>query len=196
MVERDMGCPFCDIKNLNKRIFYCQEIDGEKHDRYFAFLDSLPHTRGHTILAVLSSSKRCPRQLNVTTLSRLGKALSDVIKVLRNHYPAKDILIASLRGDVKHVHIHLIPLWKNEENEWRKVAGYKKGHLMEFIGALEKRGNDRTLRSQANGVKEKEQRAKFERNPKTTKDIEELRKLARFEGMPNKQPKRNDYSHL
>ncbi len=187
-----MSCPFCDTKDLSKRIFYCQENDDDKkHYKYFAFLDSLPHTRGHAILAVLSSSKRCPRQLNITTLSRLGNALSDVIKVLKAHYVPKDILIASLRGDVKHVHIHLIPLYKNEENEWRKVTGYKNGHLMEFIGTLEKRGNYRVVRSQANGVKEKQQRAKFERNPKTIEDIKKLRNLAGFEGMPNNPIQRN-----
>jgi len=180
---------------LSKRIFYCQknDDDNKKHYNYFAFLDSLPHTRGHTILAVLSSSKRCPRQLNIITLSRLGNALSDVIKALKLHYVPKDILLASLRGDVKHFHIHLIPLYKNEENEWRKVTGYQKHHLMEFIGALEKRGNYRVLRSEANGVKEEQQRAKFEKDPKTIKDIKKLRNLTGYKGMPKNQIQRMAY---
>jgi diadenosine tetraphosphate (Ap4A) HIT family hydrolase len=72
------------------------------------------------LLAVYSpSEKECPRKLNSITLSRLGRlgdALSDVIKALKVHYDLKDILLASLRGDVKHFHIHLIPLDKNEES--------------------------------------------------------------------------------
>ena len=191
-----MSCDFCNTEKLIKRIFYCQKNDdNDKHYRYFAFLDGIPHTRGHTVLAVLSPSTKCPRLLNVTTLSRLGNALSDVIKALEAHYAPKDILLASLRGDVKHFHIHLIPLYKNEENEWRKVTGYEKHHLMEFIGSLEKRGNYRVLRSEANGVKEEQQRAKFEKDPKTIKDIKKLRNLTAYEGMPNHSIQRMAYSH-
>jgi diadenosine tetraphosphate (Ap4A) HIT family hydrolase len=186
-----MSCPFCNTKDLSKRIFYCQKNDdNDKHFKYFAFLDATPHTKGHAILAVLSSSKKCPRQLNITTLARLGNALSDVIKALKAHYAPKDILLASLRGDVKHFHIHMIPLYKNEEAEWRKVTGYENGHLMEFIGALEKRGNNSVLRQEANGVKVEQQRANFEKNRKSIEDINKLRKLTGYEGMPNNQIQR------
>ena len=186
-----MSCPFCNTKELSKRIFYCQKNDdNDTHYNYYPFLAAPPHTRGHAILAVLSPSKKCPRQLNITTLSRLGNALSDVIKVLKVHYDPKDILLASLRGDVKHFHIHLIPLDKNEESEWRKVTGYKNSHLMEFIGTLEKRGNYRELRLEADGVKVKQQRSNFEKDRKMIEDIKKLRNLAGYEGMPNNQIQR------
>jgi len=180
-----MNCDFCNTKKLDKRIFYCQEDDDSDKHKYFAFLAATPHTRGHTILAVFSPSRKCPRQLNITTLSRLGDALSDVIKVINAHYAPKNILFASLRGDVKHIHIHLIPLYKDEESEWRKVTGYENSHLMEFIGTLEKKGNYRELRLEAKGISIEQQRTEFEKDPKTAKDIKRLRNLARYEGIPN-----------
>ena len=187
------SCPFCNTKDLRRRIFYYQKNDNEseksKNFKFFAFLAAPPHTRGHTIIAVYSvSEKECPRKLNNITLSRLGRlgnALSDVIKVLKMHYTPKDILFASLRGDVKHFHIHLIPLDKNEESEWRKVTGYENGNLMEFIGALEKKGNYKELRLEANGVKVKQRRANFEKDRKTIEDVKKLRTLAGYEGIPN-----------
>ena len=66
---------------------------------------------------------------------------------------------------------------------------------MEFIGALEKRGNYRVLRSEANGVKEEQQRAKFEKDPKTIKDIKKLKILTAYEGMPNNPIQRMADSH-
>jgi len=197
-----VSCPFCNTKDLSKRIFYYQKNDNKnnknKNFKFFAFLAAPPHTRGHTILAVYSpSEKECPRKLNSMTLSRLdglGNALGDVIKVLKVHYDPKDILLASLRGDVKHFHIHLIPLDKNEESEWRKGTGYENSHLMEFIGALEKKGNYRELRLETNGVKVKQQRANFEKDRKTIEDVKKLRNIAGYKGMPNNQIQRMAYS--
>ncbi len=53
----------------------------------------------------------------------------------------KDILFASLRGKIKHFHLHLIPLWQEEEKKWRKEKQHEDGHLFEFCGDLESSGD-------------------------------------------------------
>jgi hypothetical protein len=32
-----------------------------------------------------------------------------------------------------------LPIWPEEEENWREVTGYSKAHLMEFLGSLEKK---------------------------------------------------------
>jgi len=51
-------------------------------------------------------------------------------------------------------------LWPEEEHCWRRVTGYKKAHLMEFLGSLEKRHYFLMLeRETKEGRKPSEQRA-------------------------------------
>jgi diadenosine tetraphosphate (Ap4A) HIT family hydrolase len=55
--------------------------------------------------------------MNKDILSGLDAALYEVTEAIRQCYdPApKDILLASLRGDITHFHIHLVPLWPEDE---------------------------------------------------------------------------------
>ena len=176
-----MECPFCNFLVLSKRIFY-------KNNKWFAFLAAPPHTKGHSIIAALSRSNNCPSQPNVTNLSGLDIALSEVIKAIKKQYFPKDVLLASVRGDVKHFHVHLIPLYKNEEHDWRKITGYKDSHLLEFLGSLEKKRDFKLLELMANGVSEKKQRSQSEK--KLEPEVKELRKITRYNGMPKKQIQR------
>ena len=162
-----MACPFCNIPCLSQRIFY-------KNDKWLALLSAPRHTRGHAILARLSSSQDCPTGFDAVTLSGLGDALSDVTQVIKQQYDPKDVLIASVRGDVKHFHIHLIPLHKDEEDAWRRVTGYKDSHLLEFLGSLEKRRDFQVLELEAKGKSEEQQRSVAEKELET--EIQELRK--------------------
>ncbi len=179
-----MACPFCDPSSLDKRLFYCQEPDPVYYS-YFGFLAYPCHARGHVILAALPRSKKCPRQPETKILYRLGSALSEVMNVIKRHYGAKEILLSSLRGDLKHFHIHLVPLYKKEESEWRKVTDYENGHLMEFLGSLERRGDHKALTLKANGITVPQQRQNFENDPKAIADVKKLRKLMRYKGMHN-----------
>ena len=137
-----MGCPFCNRRSdVWRRVFYKDTKKG-----WFAFLDAHPHTKGHVILAALRRGGPCPQEFDPKTLNFLGGALCDVERAMRKCYPGmKKVLIASLRGDVKHFHFHLLPLWPEEEARWRKVTGYPDSALMEFIGSLEKRRDFKRL---------------------------------------------------
>lgn len=132
-----MYCPFCRRdEQLEKRVFY-------NRGRWFAFLAAPYHTKGHAILAAKSQNEMgCPEGLKQEVLEGFDKALADVARVLQEYYQPKDILFASLRGDITHFHCHLIPRWETEETKWRQEQCYSaKGHLLEFLGHLEKIGD-------------------------------------------------------
>lgn len=62
-------------------------------------------------------------------------------------YKPRDVLFASVRGDIEHFHFHLIPLYEEDEKKWKKKKRYKDdGHLLEFLGDLEKEGDARALK--------------------------------------------------
>lgn len=127
-------CPFCDTNKIKDRIFY--EKDG-----WIAFLAAPFYAKGHTLLSALKMSDKCPINLSDLTLRQLqelGVVLHDVSRAIKNIYKVENVLIASLRGNIVHFHLHLIPLHKEIEERWRKIKQYNKGHLFEFLGDLEK----------------------------------------------------------
>lgn len=130
-------CPFCDKNKIKDRIFY--EKGG-----WIAFLDARPYVKGHTVLSAKRTGYNCPEDLvkDITTdqLESLGKSLQKIFRVLKKVYAVENIAISSLRGNIKHFHFHLIPIHTEEEKKWRLKKQYKKGHLFEFLGDLEKIG--------------------------------------------------------
>jgi len=172
-----MACPFCSRPtNLQDRIFY------EKNDLgWFAFLNAPPHTRGHTILAAIGRDRKCPLEFDLQTLHGLGTALYDVVQGIRECYAPhiKDVLFASLRGNVKHFHLHLLPLWPEEEKRWREVTGYPDSHLMEFIGSLEKK-HDFLLLERAIKEDKPEERQRLESTAELSGEIYALRRITGY----------------
>jgi len=131
-----MSCPFCNLSTISERIFY-------EDKRWVAFLATPPYTNGHTILAVKADHNGCPTGIGIEVIKDLDIALSKVCEALKKKYEVKDVLAASLRGSVKHTHWHLIPLCEHDENNWRNLVGFEKGHLFEYLGYLEKQGVER-----------------------------------------------------
>ena len=145
-------CNFCIRSGcIPDRVFYDTVS-------WFAFVSAPPHAKGHTILAAQPHEGKCPQEMNKNVLSGFDVALHEVTEAIRKCYdPApKDILLASLRGDITHFHIHLVPLWPEDEQYWRRVTGYKKGHLMEFLGSIEKRQNFLQIQCEAKEGKDEE----------------------------------------
>ena len=120
---------FCKRTPLESRVFYDQQ-------NWYAFLTAPPYTKGQTILA-FKKREVCPVGLKAENLYGLEIAIATVSQMLLTHYHPKDILVASLRGRDPHLHFHLVPLWEEEEREWRKKSLRKKGYLMEYLGHVE-----------------------------------------------------------
>ena len=175
-----MTCPFCDFRSeeMTKRIFY-------RDENWFAILAAPYHNRGHAILAAVRKTYGCPTQPSSEVLNGLSKALWKAIEALKTVYQPKDVLLASLRGSEGHFHFHLVPLYEDAESAWRNSQKdrdrYKKGHLMEFLGYLEKQGDERAEAERRNsGLSEEQQRTKIVASQKP--EVEKLRVASGYYG--------------
>jgi len=172
-----MSCPFCNRDQIEARVYY------EKRN-WIAFLAAPYHTRGHTIIALKKNGNQCPtvKDLGWHIVKGFDSALADVAEYLMKYYnyKPKDILFASVRGDIIHFHCHLIPLWNDEEKAWRTQQRYdERGHLLEYLGFLEKSGDKRSAFERImNGWTEQEQRKKITKTLKP--HVEELRTLTGY----------------
>lgn len=170
-----MECPFCDAEKLKPRVFH-------EDANWLAFLAAPAHTRGHTILAAAVRDVRCPQRPDKETLSGVSTALAEVIKALMQHFGPEDVLFASLRGSLRHIHLHLVPLWAEEETAWRRWRGgdafYERGHLMEYMGFLEERGDRRAIAERLEkGWSEDDQRDHIIQGEDFQSDVSRLRSI-------------------
>jgi len=173
-----MACPFCDIDSngMKERIFY-------QDKNWFSVLAAPFHTKGHAILAAVPTAANCPQEPSLQVLNGLSTALAKTIEVLKKVYQPKDVLLASLRGSEKHFHFHLIPLYQDDEKIWRDSHAdrerYQNGHLMEFLGYVEKQGDERAeVERQKSGLSKEQQRTRIVTSQKP--DIEKLRLLSGY----------------
>src|SRR5207247_172267 len=114
---------------------------------------------GHTILA-REAAGACPDSLTADSLARLQDVLPSVASALKEVYGGYDVLVTSLRGTVKHVHFHLVPLVVSTERQWRSQTLWEKGHLHEFLGHYERESSIRNQRERIErGWTEEQQRA-------------------------------------
>jgi diadenosine tetraphosphate (Ap4A) HIT family hydrolase len=163
-----MDCPFCQ-KHMLERIFL-------QRDGWFAFLDANGMLPGHTILAREPPPGSCPQELTTENLAGVDRALPHVVAALKQAYEAYDVLVSSLRGTVKHVHFHLIPLTHAAERQWRTETPWEKGHLHEFLGHQEREGS---LRNQLERIQEgwDEKRQMVEHTKRLQSEVASLRRI-------------------
>lgn len=174
-----MSCAFCDSKKLQPRTFY-------EDANWLAFLAAPPHTRGHTIFAAVDPSGACPQNTDEEVLSGISGALAKVIQALKKHFERKDVLFASLRGSVRHFHLHLIPLWEEQEANWRKSKAdqdfYERGHLLEYLGTLEERGDRNAADERGiNDWSEDEQRENVVKQEQFQRDLAALCEITGYD---------------
>jgi diadenosine tetraphosphate (Ap4A) HIT family hydrolase len=173
-----MKCPFCDFRGdeMKKRIFY-------RDEDWFAILAAPGHNRGHVLLTAVRKTSDCPTEPSLEVFSGLPKALWKAIQAVKTVYQPKNVLLSSLRGSENHFHFHLVPLYEGEEKAWRNSQkdkeGYRNGHLMEFLGYLEKQGDERAKEERRkSGLSEEQQRTKIVASQKP--EIEKLRLAAGY----------------
>jgi len=183
-----MSCPFCQRKEIQARIYY-------QNTNWIAFLAAPYNTWGHSILAAKKKGNKCPTaevlhwRIPPCFDSALATVAPSLMKYLTlTQYPTpdmrvvtpKNILLASVRGDQRHFHFHLIPLWVEEEKDWRTQQGYgDPGHLLEYLGFMERSANKRAVYERIkNGWTENEQRKEITKSLKPY--VKELRNLTGY----------------
>jgi diadenosine tetraphosphate (Ap4A) HIT family hydrolase len=172
-----MSCPFCDRNQIEDRIYY-------ENTNWIGFLAAPYNTWGHSIIAAKKQREECPTAevLNWRIPLCFDSALDKVANSLMEYLDSKpkNILMASVRGDIRHFHFHLIPLWADEEMAWRLQQRYEDpGHLLEYLGFQEKAANEKALFERIkNGWDGAEQRAEITKTLKSA--VEELRMLTGY----------------
>lgn len=83
-------------------------------DRFFAFLDINPMTKGHT-LVVPKTEKDYIFDLDEATYSALMLFAKKVAHAIEKAIPCKRIGVAVIGLEVPHAHVHLIPI--NQESD-------------------------------------------------------------------------------
>lgn len=85
-----------------------------ENDRYFAFLDINPMTKGHT-LVIPKIENDYIFNLDNDTYSGLMLFAKQISQAIEAAIPCKRIGIAVMGMEVPHVHVHLIPINKESD---------------------------------------------------------------------------------
>lgn len=85
-----------------------------ENDRYFAFLDISPMTKGHT-LVIPKVEDNYIFNLDDETYAGLMLFAKQVAKAIEAAVPCKRIGVAVMGMEVPHVHVHLVPI--NHESD-------------------------------------------------------------------------------
>lgn len=88
-------------------------------DRYYAFLDISPMTKGHT-LVVPKVEVDYLFDLDPQVLAEMTVFAQKVANGIKAAMPCKRVGVAVLGMEVPHAHIHLVPINKESDLDFRK----------------------------------------------------------------------------
>lgn len=89
-------------------------------DKHLAFLDAMPLVKGHT-LVIPKQETDFIFDLENEEFKNLWSFAQTVAKKLQKTYPDKRIAVAAIGLEVPHAHIHLIPISKMEDMNFKNV---------------------------------------------------------------------------
>lgn len=89
-------------------------------DKHLAFLDSMPLVKGHC-LVIPKQEVDLIFDLENEDFKNLWSFAQTVAKKMGNAYPERRIAVAVVGLEVPHAHIHLIPINKMEDMNFKNV---------------------------------------------------------------------------
>lgn len=130
-----MGCIFCDILQGKSQAHAVYE--DKKH---LAFLDKYPIDHGHTLVITRTHYERIT-DMNATSV---GDLFSQVPKIARAVLKATGATAFSLGQNngreanqiIPHIHIHIIPRYKDKGTVWTKRNIAQKKELAELADKI------------------------------------------------------------
>jgi histidine triad (HIT) family protein len=90
-----------------------------ENDRFFAFLDINPLSKGHT-LVVPKHETDYIFNLDDEELGQMMVFAKQVAKSIEKAIPCKRIAVAVIGLEVPHAHIHLVPITKEGDLDFKK----------------------------------------------------------------------------
>ncbi len=119
-----------DIQKLEKipkdKCFICKhQIDDEdivfENDKFIAFLDMYPPTKGYTILAIKSHIEDIS-ELSENEYLEFQKILFQISKAIKKTFNPKRICLLNSGGLLTHWHFHIIPIYGEVYNNFIDVV--------------------------------------------------------------------------
>lgn len=89
-------------------------------DKYVAFLDAMPLVKGHT-LVIPKTEIDLIFDLDNENFKNLWSFAQMVAKKMQKTFPDKRIAVAVIGLEVPHAHIHLIPITKMEDMNFKNA---------------------------------------------------------------------------
>ena len=105
-----------------------------ENDRFFAFLDIRPMTKGHTLVVPVSEVDFL-FDLPDDELADMMVFAKKVATAIREVVPCKRVGIAVLGMEVPHAHIHLVPLNKESDLSFQRSPVELTAQEMEELAA-------------------------------------------------------------
>ena len=118
-----------DIQKLEKipkdKCFICKhQIDDEdivfENDKFIAFLDMYPPTKGYTILAIKKHIEDIT-ELSENDYLEFQKILFQISEAIKKTFNPKRICLLNSGGLLTHWHFHIIPMYKEVYNNFIDV---------------------------------------------------------------------------
>lgn len=107
-------CLFCKI--INKEI-PCYKV--YENDDVLAFLDINPESYGHT-LVIPKKHFNNYEDIDLETIKKINEVGKIVYNKIKTNLHADGIRLVQNNGiiqDVKHYHLHLVPIYKNDKDD-------------------------------------------------------------------------------
>lgn len=92
----------------------------EEDEQYLAFLYAMPLVKGHT-LVIPKEETDFIFDIESEAYQNLWSFAQKVAKKLQRTYPEKRIAVAVIGLEVPHAHIHLIPITKMEDMNFKNI---------------------------------------------------------------------------
>ena len=90
-------------------------------DDYYAFLDINPMAEGHTLVIPRNTEEDYIFNLSDREYAGLWEFAAKVAKAVEKAVPCKRVGVAVLGMEVPHTHIHLVPLQREADMDFRKT---------------------------------------------------------------------------
>ena len=90
-----------------------------ENEEYYAFLDIAPMAKGHTLVIPKNVEEDYIFNLDESTYMGLCAFARKVAQALKAAVPCKRVGVAVLGMEVPHTHIHLVPLQKESDMDFR-----------------------------------------------------------------------------
>lgn len=91
-----------------------------ENDDFYAFLDISPLTKGHTLVIPKHTEEDYIFNLDSETYCKLWKFAQEVSLAIKEATGCKRVGVAVIGLEVPHTHIHLIPINKETDMDFRK----------------------------------------------------------------------------